>query len=313
MAFADSSSTRLSYITESAENTFPTSPTLLNLRYTSETLNYLKRTVSSEEIRADRNVSDMADVGFGVGGDVGFELSYGTFDSLIESLLYSTWSSDVIKNGVTPKTFSFEKTFETGATDQFMRFTGMKVGSMSLSIAAQQRITGSMTMMGMGHTKASAALSGATYTAAGTSPIMTASGDVGSLSITGVSPSPTIMSMSINIQNNLREQLQIGSRGPAGIGAGRFIVTGSLEAYFADLSMYNAFYDHDDVGISANLGSTSGSIYTLDMPRTKLTNGTVQTPGNDQDIMASFDFQAIYSTSGSPANNSSIILTRAVA
>lgn len=312
MSFADTSSTRLAYLAEAAENTIPSTPTWLNLRYTSETLNYLKRTVSSEEIVSHRNVTDMIDVGYGVGGDIGFELSYGTLDSLLEGVLFSTWDTDVLKNGVTPKSFAFEKTYETGATDQFFRYTGMQVSSLSLQMSAQERITGSMTMLGMGHSTASAAISGATYTAGNTKAIMAASADVGSLSLSGVSPSPTLMSASFNIANNLRERLQIGSRGPAGIGAGRCVITGSIEAYFGDLALYNAFYDHDDVALSLTLGSVTGEKYTISLPKVKLTNGTISTPGNDQDVMAAMDFQAIYSTAGSPANNSSIIVTRAV-
>lgn len=311
--FADTSGTRLSFLAEATENTIPATPTWLNLRYTSETLNYLKRTVSSEEIASHRNVTDMIDVGFGVGGDIGFELSYGTLDSLLEGVLFSTWSTNVLKNGVTAKSFAFEKTYETGATDQFFRFTGNQVSSLSLSLSAQERITGSMTMLGMGHTTASAALSGATYTAANTKAIMAASADVGSLSLTGVSPSPTLMSASFNIANNLRERLQIGSRGPAGIGAGRCVVTGSIEAYFGDLALYNAFFGHDDVALSLTLGSVTSEKYTIQLPKVKLTNGTISTPGNDQDVMAQMDFQAIYSTAGSPADNASIKITRAVA
>lgn len=312
MAFADSSSTRLSFVAEATENTIPSSPSWQNLRFTSESLNYNKQTIQSEEIRPDRNVSDMIDAGFGVGGDIGFELSYGTLDTLLEGALFSTWSSDVLKNGLTAKPFSFEKTFETGATDRFLRFTGMQVGALSLQVNAREIVTGSMTLLGMGHSSASAALSGATYTAGNTKSVMAASTDVGSMSISGVSPSPTLMSASFQIENNLRERLAIGSRGPIGIGYGRFVVTGSIEAYFEDLSLYSAFVDHDDVSISMTVGSVTSEKYTILLPKVKLTNGSVPASGNDQDIMAQFDFQAIYSTAGSPAYNSSIVITRAV-
>lgn len=313
MAFADSSETRLAYVAEASENTIPSSPSWQNLRYTSDGLAYQKQTLVSEEIRADRNVSDMIDVGYGVGGEIGFELSYGTLDALLESALFGTWTADVLRNGVTPKTFALERTVETGATDQFFRFTGMQVGTLSLSITARERITGSMTLMGRGHTRASAALSGATYSDANTKAIMAASTDVGSLSITGVSPSPTLRSASFQIENNLREQIAVGSRGPVGIGAGRCLVTGSIEAYFDDLAMYSAFVDHDDVGIAITMGSVSGEKYTINLPKTKLTNAQPIAAGaNDQDVMASFDFQALYSTAGSPAHNAAILITRGV-
>lgn len=312
MTNAVTSATRLSYIAESTENVIPTSPGWQNLRFTSETLNYNKVTVQSDEIRPDRNVSDLIDVGYGSGGNFGFELSYGTLDALLESLFFSTWSSNIIKNGVTPKTFAFEKTFETGAADRYMRFAGCQLGSMSLSIRAREKIQGEISVLGRDHTYASAILSGATYADANTKAIMTASNDVGSLTFGSFSPAADIMAININIDNNLREQIAVASRGAIGIGSGRFVVTGSVEAYFSDMGMYAAFVDHDDVQIQFTVGSVSTEKYTFNLPKTKLSNGTVQTPGNDQDVFANFDFQALYDVSGSPANNSSIVLTRAV-
>jgi hypothetical protein len=313
MAFADSSSTRLAFLAESTENTIPGSPTWQNLRITSESLNYNKQTVVSDEILPNRNVADLIFVGYGAGGDFGFELSYGTLDTLLEGLMFSSWSSDRLKNGTTPKSFAFEKTFETGATDAYLRYTGMQVDTLSLDITARQIITGSATLLGMGHSTGIAALSGATYTDANTNAVMSASADVGSLSLSGISPSPTLMSANIQVTNNLREKIAVSNQGPIGIGAGRCIVTGSLEAYFESLALYNAFMNHDDVAIALTMGSVTNEKYTITLPKTKLSNGIVNTGGNDQDIMASIEFQALYDTSGSPANNASIIIDRAVA
>ena len=309
MSFTDSSQTRLAFIAESTENTIPSTPAWQVMRYTSESLNYQKQTKVSEEIRADRNVSNLIDVGFRVGGDVGFEMSYGTLDALLESLLFSTWSSDVLKNGTTAKSIAWEKTFETGATDQFLRFTGCQVGSMSLELAAEEIVKGSMGLMGMGHATGTAIETGATYVAANTKEPMSCSTDVGSLTVSGVSPNPTLLSASINIENNLRPRLAIGNSGPVGIGAGRCVVTGSFEAYFESLALYNAFKDHDDAAISLTVGSVANEKYTIAIPKTKLSNGVVQTPGNDQDVFVTADFQAIYDTTSAAA----ISVTRAVA
>lgn len=316
MAFADTSQTRLAFVAEATENSIPTTPSWQNLRFTSESLNYSKQLITSDEIRPDRNVPDAIDAGYSVGGDIGFELSYGTLDDLLQSALQSTWTgspANTLKNGATPKSFAFEKTFETGATDNFFRYTGMQVNNLSLAITAREVITGSMSLIGRGHSKGVAIVSGATYAAANTKAVMSASSDVGSLSIAGVSPSPVLMSANIQIENNLREQIAVGERAPVGIGAGRCVITGSLEAYFADQGLYGAFYDHDDVGLSLTIGSVTSEKYTINLPRTKLSNAQVQAQGNDQDVMASFDFQALYDTSGSPANNCSIIITRGVA
>lgn len=312
MVKAATSQTRLAYVAESSVNTIPSSPSWQNLRFTSETIAYNKTAIVSNEIRPDRNVSDLINAGFGVGGDIGFELSYGTLDTLLESALQSAWSNDVIKNGGTPKSLAFERTVETGATDQFFRYSGCQVSSLALSITAREIITGTMALLGMGHSTATAALSGATYTAANDNPVMSASADVGSMTISGLSPSPILMSATINIENNLREQIAVGSAGPIGIGSGRFVCTGTVEAYFEDLALYNVFKNHSDVGLSLTVGSVTNEKYTIALPKVKLGTGTVTTPGNDQDVMASFEWQAIYDGSGSPAFDATISITRAV-
>lgn len=56
-------------------------------------LAFTPNTIASQEIRPDRQVTDLILVGAEAGGDVGFELSAGTFDDLIESALLSSWNS----------------------------------------------------------------------------------------------------------------------------------------------------------------------------------------------------------------------------
>lgn len=313
MSLADSSQTRLAYVGEVTPGTTPSSPSFQNLRFTSESLTYQKQTVTSDEIRPDRNVPDMADVGYSVSGDIGFELTYGTLDALLEGALQGAWATNALKNASTAKAFSFEKTFETGGTDRFFRYTGCQVSRLSLDIAARQKITGSMSLVGMGHSAVSAAMSGATYAPGNTKAVMNGSHDVGALSVSGVSPTPKLMRASLQIENNLRERPALGHRGPIGIGAGRFVVTGSLEAYFEDLALYNAFLDHSDVGLSLTVGSVTSEKYTIEVPKTKLSNGRITAGGNDQDVMAAFDWQGLLYTGGSPAFGASMRITRAVA
>lgn len=54
-------------------------------------LGFAPNTVQSAEIRADRQVSDLILVGAQASGDVAFELSYGTFDDIMESAMLSSW------------------------------------------------------------------------------------------------------------------------------------------------------------------------------------------------------------------------------
>lgn len=94
---ADANLVALGYIEESTFGTTPTTPSLVALRKTSESLQKAVQTTTSQEIRSDRQVSDIIRTGINAEGEIGIELSYGEYDPLIEAGLFadSTWSSPV--------------------------------------------------------------------------------------------------------------------------------------------------------------------------------------------------------------------------
>ena len=89
---ADSSRTELAYAKESLWGSTPASA-LAKLRFTGESLGYTIATTSSSEVRADRQVPDLIQTGASASGAVNLELSYGAYDTLIESALFSVWST----------------------------------------------------------------------------------------------------------------------------------------------------------------------------------------------------------------------------
>ena len=64
--------------------------------------------------------------------------------------MFGAWSSNVLVNGVTQSSFTLEKLFETGATDQYHRLTGAIPDSLSLSMAVNQIVTGSFGFVAKG-------------------------------------------------------------------------------------------------------------------------------------------------------------------
>lgn len=109
---SDSSSTQLFY---RPENTWGEDPAagfspllpLRELRFTNESLNFTAQTAVSEEIRSDRQVSDIIRTGVETGGDVGVELSFGAFDDLFEGALYSDWSAVLDSSSGSPAAVPF--------------------------------------------------------------------------------------------------------------------------------------------------------------------------------------------------------------
>ncbi len=70
------------------------------LRFTgTPNLAFVPNTVVSNEIRPDRQISDLILVGAEAGGDTGIELSFEAFDALIEDALFSTFVATIQKLG----------------------------------------------------------------------------------------------------------------------------------------------------------------------------------------------------------------------
>lgn len=288
------SRTRLAYVAESTWGTTPTTPTLITTRFTGESLNANIDNVVSDEIRADRNVSDLIQVGSAAGGSVDFELTYGGFtDDWLEALLFGTWSSNVLKNGVTQKQFTLEKTFETGATDQFHRITGAVPNSMSLSMATGSIVTGSFDFIGKGMTAATTAISGSTYTAANTNTPINAATNFASLAMTGVT-SPALTALDINITNNLDLQKVLGSLDGRQVTEGRFEVSGSMTVYFENSELYALFLAGTSSDLTFKLGGASSKNYLFNVPTLKFENAQVVAGGNDQPLLITTDFRGIY-------------------
>jgi len=92
---SDSNRVQLAFVEESSFGEQETGSNLQILRYNSESLKQDMATTVSEEIRSDRQISDVARIGLSASGDINFELSYGSHDELFKAaLLSSGWSTE---------------------------------------------------------------------------------------------------------------------------------------------------------------------------------------------------------------------------
>lgn len=307
MTIGAGSGTRVAYVAESAWGTTPATPTFKVLRVTGTGLRTTKQTDTSKEIRADRNVTDEFQLGQDANGSYNFELSYATLDELLEGLFQNTWSTNVLKNGVTPKSFTFEETIEMGATDNLFRFPGTMVNSMSLSFGSRAAITGSIGLMAQKEISATAIVSGATYTAANTKAIQTSTAGVASFTVAGTAYK--VRSLSIEITNNLRTRPVIGSLYTEEFGSGRFEVTGTIEAYFESAALYDLVIAHSNGALTLTVGTTTAEKYTILLPKIIFGSGEKRVGGNDDDVIVSIPFRAVYDTTEAATAK----ITRAVA
>lgn len=189
-------------------------------------------------------------------------------------------------------------TIETGFTDvsKYLTHDGMRVGSFSMSVEAGSLVNGSFGFMGsetLTHESTQLGNSG-TYTvleAPGTE-VMNATSNVGSVLYNGGALATSVMSIEINGDNSLREQRAVGSKFPVGIGYGRFSLEGSIEAYFQDFTLYNAFLDHDTVALEWDFTDADFHHMKFRIPAVKFTSDPIAPGGIDEDIMEPIDWTA---------------------
>lgn len=294
MSIAETDGMRLAYIEETVIGTTPPTPAFQTLRFVSESIVSAKQTIESAEIRADKNVSDITKVGFQVAGGIDSEFSDGAFEDFMEAVMRAAWSTDELINGLAPKAFTFEKTMDTGSTDSFFRYRGCYINEMTIAGQSRQFLTVSFGIMGIGiDPGASAIITGATYVAAPTKPVMSAGSEVGSITVSGTTL-PAIMGFEIKVAGNNREQLQIASNDLAGIALGQLVVTGKLNLYVDGIDEYNLVVSHTDVAIVINLGSATGEKYTFTIPKAKLLVGDPIGSGNGSDVTFDVEFQGYF-------------------
>ena len=94
---SDASQTKLAYRDENIWGETPSAQSPFRagreFRFTSESLNFNKETANSEEIRDDRNISDIIQVSAESAGDVNIEASFGSHDPLIEGAMFDNFES----------------------------------------------------------------------------------------------------------------------------------------------------------------------------------------------------------------------------
>lgn len=307
MTVADGSQVRLADIAEATIGTTPSTPTFQIMRYVSADIRPAKQVEITDEIRADRNVASIVDVGRSVSGTINTLLSYGTFDSWLEALLCSTWSTNVLVNGTTHKARSLEFTYEQGTTDTYVRFRGCRFNTLDLVFESRKAVTANWGVMGIDSpAPATAIITGATYTAATTTEVFNAALNVSSLGFTGISNAPKVQKLSLKITNNIYANDVIGSYAPYSHGLGRFEVSGSMTVLFENKDTYEAILNHSDVSLTVALTDAAGNAYEIELAKIKLIDGGPTVAGNGSAVVMDVPFQAFYDS----GNAGSIQITR---
>lgn len=301
---ADGSRHSLRMVAENTYGVTPSDPVFEYVRHTGTTLGLSKEGLQSEELRDDRQISDFRHGARQVGGDITFELSYGSFDPILEALLGGTWTNDVLKAGIIRRSFTLERFFGDilPADKPYHRFTGVEFNTLQLQVNANEMITGTIGVVGKDMITDSAAIPGATYGAVSTtSPL---DSFTGTLNEAGT-PIAVITEIQLNLDNGLDPRFVVGSKTTLRPAIGRSNVSGTITAYFENSLLLDKFINEVESSILFNLPDGAGNNLKFTLPRIKYNGGQPDVQGEGP-ITLSMPFQALLD----PVTGTNIIIER---
>lgn len=287
MTFATGGFHGLRYVAESTWSTTPTTPEMVKLRHKTCSLVLSKETNQSAELRDDRQISDFRHGTQKIEGDIEFELSYGEYDPILEGALFGAWTTNVLKVGTTAKSFTFERAFAD--IGQYGIFPGCMVKTTKLSVKPNEIVSGTFSLIGKGGSYSSSPLDASPTASQTNLPFDSFTGELSE----GGSSIAVVTGLELSLENNLDPAYVVFSNQAAGVIPGRSNLTGTLSAYFENLTLLNKFINETESSLEFTLGNGTTKSYTFLVPRLKYSGGS--NPVKDEKgIILEMPFQALY-------------------
>jgi hypothetical protein len=101
-----------------------------------------------------------------------------------------------------------------------------------------------------------------------------------------------VVGVDLRLARALRSKREIGALNPFDIGVGRLLVSGSIQQYFEDDGLLDAWFAHDERSLEIQLTDSAGNDLLTHIPRLKYVGEPeVTNPGVDSDRIARVDFE----------------------
>jgi len=212
-----------------------------------------------------------------------------TGTTLTSEVTSATVNGRMLRNGTTEKSYLIEENFSDITAVKY--FTGMEPSQMQINVQAQQIVTGVFSFVGKGGATASVTIASSVASATNNVP-MTAAVNVGNIFENNVALATNLTGLQVTMNGNLRQQPAVGSKPAIGIGQGGYDVTGTLTAYFEDISLYQKMINHTVTSLSVRFEDTDGNIMVLTIPSDYYSEGDPVVTGIDTDVFLPLTFAA---------------------
>lgn len=195
-------------------------------------------------------------------------------------------------NGTAESSWTIER--ELADVAQFFAHRGMTPDKLSLKFASGAITTGTFEWQGKDVVRAGTTQLPGSPVASYAYDVMNAVSGVGDIYEGGTLLAGTfIKSVDLSLSNKLRARDAIGTLGAVSIGTGTLEVTGNMEVYLQDGTLYDKFVNNTASSLVLRTSSSDGNGYFLSLPRIRYQDAKVQAGGLDTDVMLSMPFTAI--------------------
>lgn len=206
-------------------------------------------------------------------------------------------TGSMARNGITEQSYTLVKVFADATVQTNHIFTGMRVSAASLDMKTGALLGGKFTFKGKAasYTTANPVFAGSTFPAASTTGIMNCVTNVLNINQNGAQLGSTgaVMSASISIDNQHREQKGIGVLGNVGVVSGQLLIKVTASQYFESSAQAALFKASTAFSFSFQLTDGANNTIIVTLPRCKYDSFKENASQLDLDVMAQTTFQAV--------------------
>lgn len=262
------------------------------LRFNMHSLDVVKQTVESPELRSDREVVDFRHSSQNAAGDVAVALIYGDHDLLLESAMFGTFGTDSVSIGTTPQYLSIED----GQTDigLYQMYDSLLVNKMDVSIQPNQLVTATFNLIGRTGTAPAGASSGGTPVAASTNqPFAAFDAAIYDDVAESGSEIDVVTGLTFSVDNSVAPTPAVGTTASLDLQYGRGRVTGQFTAYYNNSAWVDRFLAETEVALAVNITDPDSNTFEFLFPRIKV-NNAAKPVQNEQARIITLPFVALY-------------------
>ena len=204
-------------------------------------------------------------------------------------------ATTIVTNGSdAPKSYTFKKEAVNNGASSYWYYRGIKINTMNWNFATGSILNGSFNVVGLTEDATNTPIPGETELPVPDYSIMNSVTSIGTIYLEGVSLGTcSFESLDLVYDNQITAAKSIGKLGACATASYSVNITGSVEIFFQDLSLYNKFLNAESFSVSIILDDADGNTIGMNLPKCKFE--TLDTPidSKDQFLKQSGSFKAL--------------------